>query len=71
MEKTEIIMNKPVYVGFSIVEISKFKMYNEKAKLCYMDIDSFIVSSKYFRRRQKRFHSSNYEVDRPLHVGKK
>ena len=47
-------MNKPVYLGFSILESSKILMYefwcdyvkpkyDEKAKLCYMDIDSFIV----------------------------
>ena len=29
-------MNKPVYLGVSILELSKSK-YDEKAKLCYMD----------------------------------
>ena len=43
-------MNKPVYLGLSILEVSKILMYEfcydyvkpkygEKAKLCYMDTD--------------------------------
>ena len=50
-------MNKPVYLGLSILELSKILMYEfwydyvkpkygEKAKLCYMDTDSFIVYIK-------------------------
>ena len=48
MRKTETFMNKPVYLGLSILELSKVVMYGfwydyvkpkyeEKAKLCYMD----------------------------------
>ena len=47
---TEILMNKPVCLGLSILEFSKILMcefwydyvklkYGEKAKLCYMDTD--------------------------------
>ena len=47
-------MNKPVYLEFSIVELSKILKYqfwfnyvkpkfSKKSKLCYMDADSFIV----------------------------
>ena len=47
-------MNKPVHLGLSILVLSKILMYEfwydyvkpkygEKAKLCYMDTDSFIV----------------------------
>ena len=50
-------MYKPVYLGLLILEISKIIMYElwydyinpkyrEKAKLCYMDTDSFIVFIK-------------------------
>ena len=50
-------MNKPVYLGLSKLELSKVLMcefwydyviskYDEKAKLCYMDTDSFIVYIK-------------------------
>ena len=48
MRKTQILMNKPVYLGLSILDLSKTVMYEfwydyvklkygENAKLCYMD----------------------------------
>ena len=54
MKKTEIIMNKPVYLGQAILDISKTIVcgfyygyikpkYNNKVKLAYMDTDSFIM----------------------------
>ena len=56
-EKIEIIINKPVYYGISILELNKILMYEfwydyiklkygKKAKLCYMYTDSFIVYIK-------------------------
>ena len=70
-------MNKPVYLGLSILELSKILMYefwydyvklkySEKAKLCYMDTDSFIVSIKIddiAEDVETRFHASNYELE--------
>ena len=57
MKKTKIKMNKPIYLGLSILEISKTLMYefwydymkpkyNGNVKLCYMDTDSFIMNIK-------------------------
>ena len=57
MRKTQILMNKPVYLGLSILDLNKIVMYEfwydyvkpkygENAKLCYMDTDSFIVHVK-------------------------
>ena len=54
MKKTETTMNKSVYLGLSILELSKMlmhefsydyvkKRYGEKANMCYMNTDSFIV----------------------------
>ena len=54
MRKTEITMNKPVYFGQAILDISKTLMYEfyyeymkpkygNKVKLCYTDTDSFIM----------------------------
>ena len=48
-------MNKPVYLGQAILNISKTLMYEfwydyiklmyqEKARLCYTDTDSFIIN---------------------------
>ena len=53
-KKKQILMNKLLYLGLSILETSKIVMhefwydyikpkYNKKAKLCYMDTDSFII----------------------------
>ena len=52
-KKTEILMNKPFYLGLSILELSKVLMYEiwydyvkpkygEKIKLCYMDTDMVV-----------------------------
>ena len=57
MKKTKVKMNKPIYLGLSILEISKTLMYefwydymkpkyNDKVKLCYMDTNSFIIKIK-------------------------
>ena len=77
-------MNKPVHLGLTILEISKTLMYEfrydyikpkyqNNAKLCYTDTDSFII---YFKTEdvyedvtddfEKRFDTSNYEVNRLL-----
>ena len=77
-------MNKPVYLGLSVLEISKTLMYEfwydyikpkyqNNAKLCYVDTDSFIINIKtedfyeYIANDvEKRFDTLNYEVNRPL-----
>ena len=51
--------------------------YGNNVKLCYMDTDSFIINIKtedFYKDIandvEKRFDTSNYEVDRPLSTGK-
>ena len=55
MRKTQIIINKFVHLGLSMLELSKILIYEfcydyvrpkygEKAKLCYIDTDSFNIS---------------------------
>ena len=57
MKKTKVKMNKPIYLGLSILEISKTLMfefrydymkpkYGNNVKLCYMDTDSFAMNIK-------------------------
>ena len=88
MKKTKVKMNKPMYLGLSILEVSKILMYElwydyskpkyqKNAKLCRMDTDSFII---YIKTKnvyedisddvEKRFDTSNYELNRPLPTGK-
>ena len=53
VDKTKVVMNKPVYFGSAILDLSKLVMYEfhynymqpkygDRLKLCYMDIDSFV-----------------------------
>ena len=57
MQRTQILMNRAVYFGLLILEMSKTVMYEfwydyvkpkygEKAELCYMDTGSFKVYIK-------------------------
>ena len=57
MKKTKVKMNKAIYLGLSILDISKTLMYefwydymkpkyNNDVKLCYMDTDSFVMHIK-------------------------
>ena len=86
MRKTQILLNKPVYLGLSILDLSKTEFcydyvkpkYSENAKLCYMDTDSFIIHVKtgdtyidIVEDVEIRFGTSNSELDRPLLKGKK
>ena len=57
MKKAKAKMTKPIYLGLSILDISKTLMYefwynyikpkyDDKARLCYMDTDSFVIYIK-------------------------
>ena len=57
MKKTKVKMNKPIYLGLSILEISKILMYefwydymkpkySDNVRLCYMYTDSFVMHIK-------------------------
>ena len=88
MKKTKVKMNKPIYFGLSILEISKILMYefwydymkpkyDNNVKLCYMDTDRFIMNIKtndfyedIANDIENRFDTSNYEVNRPLPMGR-
>ena len=84
MKKTKAKMNKPIYLGLSILEISKTLMYeiwydymkpkySDNVKLCYLNSDSFIMHIKtedFYKDIaddvEKRFDTSNYEINRPI-----
>ena len=57
IKKTQIFINKPIYLGLSIIEIGKIVMhefwYNyvkpecgEKSKFCYLDTVNFVATYK-------------------------
>ena len=57
MKRIKVKLNKPIYLGLPILEISKLLMYEfwydymkpkygDNVKLCYMDTDSFITNMK-------------------------
>ena len=86
INKTRVKMNKSIYLGLSILDISKILMYEfwydymkpkygNRVKLCYMDTDSFIMSIKRMIFIEIFLlmlikDSSNYEINRPLPTGK-
>ena len=87
MKKVKVEMNKPIYLGLSILEVSKIIMYKfwydyvknkygNKARLCYMDTDSFVINIKtndfyedISQDVNERFDTSNYTFDIPLVKG--
>ena len=87
MRKVKVKMHKPIYLGLSILEIIKITMYEfwydyvkskygSRARLCYMDTDSFVINIKtkdFYRdiaeNIKERFDTSNYIYDRPLPKG--
>ena len=88
MRKTKVKMDKPIYVGMAILDVSKTLMYEfwygylkpkygDRIKLRYMGTDSLIplIKTKEFYEDiaddvEKRFDTPNYEVERPLPMGK-
>ena len=59
MKKVKVKMNKPIYLGLSMLDISKITMYRfwydyvkikyedrVRLRLCYMDTDSFVMNIK-------------------------
>ena len=90
MRKVEIKMNKPIYLGQAILDISKTLMYEfwydyikpkygDKARLCYMDTDSFVmyIKTEEFYKDiasdvKRWFDRSKYDEEdkRPLPIGK-
>ena len=88
MKKTKVKMNKHIHLGMSILDISKTLMYefwydyikpkyHDKAKLCYMDTDSFVIHIKtedfhedIANDVEEWFDTSNYDDNGPLPTSK-
>ena len=83
-------MNKPIYLDQAILDVSKMLMnefwydymnpkYGDKARLCYMDLDRFVmyIKTEDFYKDiandvERLFDTSNYDKkdERPLPIGK-
>ena len=81
MNKRNVTTNKQVYLGLSIIAINKIMMYKhwhdyakreygDKAKICHIHLDSFIIHIKYevvyadlAEDVETIFNISIYEVD--------
>ena len=89
-KKTEVKMNKPIYLAQTILDVSKMlkykfwydyikPKYGDKARLCYMDTDSFVIyieTEDFYNDIandvERLFDTSNYDKkdNRPLPIGK-
>ena len=84
MLKEKVVLNKPIYTGQAILDLSKISMYEfwydvvqprygPKAKLVYMDTDSFIIEIETpdivqdFGEMKQHFDFSDYPPDHPLY----
>ena len=90
IRKTEVKMNKPIYLGQTMLDLSKTLMYKfwydfikpkygDKARLCYMDTDTFVMlikTDQFYKDISadvdRWFDTSNYDKNdnRPLEIGK-
>ena len=88
IRKTQILTKKSVYLGLWILDLSKTVMYefwydyvkpkyDDKAKLCYMDTESFIAHLKtnFYKDIAQdvkiKFDTSNYKLKGLLPKGRK
>ena len=87
-EKTSVKMNRSIYLGLAILSLSKIlvydywynemkRKYEDRIRLCYVDVDSFIMHIKtddFYKDIaddvEKKYDTSNYTVERPLQMGK-
>lgn len=74
LSQKSVNFNKPIYVGFAVLELSKIRMYDfhynlmkkkfngaDQLKLCYMDTDSFIYFIKtddYYEDMKETIHQT-------------
>ena len=88
MKKTKVKKNKPIYLGMSMLDISKSLMYEfwydsikqkyqDQAKLCCMDTNSFVIHIKtedsyedIANDVKEWFDTSNFDNSRLLPIGK-
>ncbi|QKS69572.1 PolB [Drosophila-associated adintovirus 2] len=80
---TSVHYDKPIYIGVTVLELSKWLMYDyyykfmlaksPSTKIIYMDTDSFITSSKddvykLIKNNPERFDTSNYTIENSFKI---
>lgn len=78
LNKLEVHHDKPIYIGVTVLELSKYLMYDfyynflvkedEKLKCIYMDTDSFVISSEkdiyeIIKNNSDKFDTSEYKPE--------
>jgi hypothetical protein len=81
MKKTKVTLDKPIYIGMAILELSKLRMYEwyydyfrhlyPEARVLYTDTDSLIIDIPtediYKEMNPKDYDTSNYPKEHPLY----
>ena len=82
MAKTRVLLNKPIYVGMAILDLSKLHMFKfyyamkrqYKCELLYTDTDSLLMQiyvndleKDFYAKNLDLFDTSNFPVDHPLY----
>ena len=82
MGKTKVTLNKPIYVGAAILDLSKLHMFKfyyamkkqYKCELLYTDTDSLLMQiyvndleKDFYAKNLDLFDTSNFPVDHPLY----
>ncbi|XP_041675515.1 uncharacterized protein LOC121530461 [Drosophila eugracilis] len=80
---SQIMYDKPIYIGVAVLELSKWLMYefyynfllvkSPSTKIIYMDTDSFILSSEddfyeTIKANPDRFDTSNYKLENKYQI---
>ena len=66
MKKTQILMNKSVYLGWSILDLNKTLMY----EFWYDYVKPEYGENEDIADVETRFDTANFELNRPLPKGK-
>ena len=80
---TKLVLNKPIYVGFTVLEVSKLWMYSfhyrqmlqwyDDIQLCFTDTDSLLYLIRgqnpyaVMEKHKEWFDNSDYPLDHPLY----
>ena len=67
-KKISLILNKPIYVGFTVLEISKWEMYNFHYNFMIRRFNTRLLftDTVYVMNFMKKSHTKNVQVQRTI-----